>query len=89
MAEDKTNPWVRADLEKYNIETLALIPEGRRFEYGKVMHELAHWKFVVIQAMDMLNQAEANRHEFFAEFIANEQAEVIEPPLPDNVVSLR
>lgn len=71
------NPWVRADLERHNPETLALIPDADRAEYTSVMQQLAAGKAVLGIAQEQLRQAEQNRHAFFDRIIYG-----IEQPQP-------
>lgn len=77
--EDKTNPWVRANLETFNEETLALIPEQRREEYAQVMARLAFSSKNLGDALQAVQTAyviieygHKVRNEFF-ESLTNEQ----------------
>lgn len=69
QVESQINPWVRADLERFNAETLALIPDADRLEYAAVMQQLAGSKAVLGVAQERLQQAEQNRHAFFDRII--------------------
>lgn len=55
-----SNPWARANLDTFDLDTLNLIPAERRPEYGAVMHELA----LLRQAMDGVL---GRRYQFFRE----------------------
>lgn len=65
MENRDINPWVRADMERFNPETLDLVRLGDRPEYVAGMQNLAHWKTVVGMAMEQLGMAEEWRHDFF------------------------
>ena len=82
MAEQPSsiNPWVRADLERFNPETLALIPDGMKAEYARVMQCLAHSKAVANIALENVHIYEQERHDFFDL--------VVGQPQDDNVISL-
>ena len=61
----QVNPWVRADQERFNPETLELVRQGDRHEYVAGMQNLAHWKSVFGVVMEQLQMAEEWRHDFF------------------------
>lgn len=63
--QNSINPWVRADLERYNPETLELVRLGDRAEYISGMKTLAHWKYMFGVVMEQLGAAEEWRHDFF------------------------
>lgn len=63
--QSSVNPWVRADLERYNPDTLALIPEGYRPEYSRIMKELAHAKAIANLILERVSRAEQERASFF------------------------
>lgn len=67
MAEETSsvNAWVRADLETFNVETLALIPQGQQEEYGRIIKELAHAKAIANLALERVYLFETERHDFF------------------------
>lgn len=84
MKNSQINPWMRADLERYNPETLALVRTGDRPEYTRIMRELAHSKTIAMMAIERVTQIEGLRADFFAGQTDN----VIELPLATNVVQL-
>lgn len=58
--EDKTNPWVRANLETHSEDTLSLIPEARRAEYGMVMARMAFASDTLSNALTAVQTAHKN-----------------------------
>lgn len=65
MENNDVNPWVRADMERYNPETLDLVRMGDRAEYLMGMKTLAHWKYMFGVVMEELQAAESWRDDFF------------------------
>jgi hypothetical protein len=65
MAGHEINLWVRADLQTYNPETLALIPEALHERYQQVMHELGAAGVALSDAQVRFSEARDNRQQFF------------------------
>lgn len=62
---NNVNPWIRANLDSYCDETLALIPSGLHEEYRRLMKQLAHARGVANLALESLHIWEEERRDFF------------------------
>lgn len=65
MESHQLNPWLRANLETFNPDTLNLVPLGRREEYIKIMKELAHAKEIGSIVLEHIYSIEQERNNFF------------------------
>lgn len=64
-ANGDINPWVRADLDTFNPETLELVPEHLREDYTRLMKQLYHAREVANLVLENLHIWEEERRSFF------------------------
>lgn len=60
------NLWVRANLENYDPDTLALIPIGAHEEYSMLMKERAQVKAIATMVLERVYQSDEQCREFFS-----------------------
>lgn len=84
MDGDKTNPWIRANLEQFNPETLRLIPPAYQEDYSRLMKERLHRKAIADLALDRVSENDRQCRLFFAWMV--EVTGYATPP--DNVVNM-
>lgn len=59
------DPWVRADMQQYNPETFALIPDIYKPDYVRIMHNLVQTAADLVDAQVAFAKATEERDHFF------------------------
>jgi len=82
------NPWLRANLDQFNPETLALVPVNLQEEYTRIMKELAHTRVIAGLALERMYSVEVTRTAFFSHLIEGTAYEAEAADMGPNVIEL-